>query len=65
MDHYADIPYLYPFRAWSGGFQPLRIHGPSGRTPELGTKELDPAQLEETFAACISAGAADTVTSAR
>jgi len=40
VDHYADIPYLYPFRAWSGGFQPLRIHGPSGRTPELGTKGM-------------------------
>lgn len=40
VDHYADIPYLYPFRAWSGGFQPLRIHGPSGRTPELGTQGM-------------------------
>ena len=40
VDHYADIPYLYPFRAWSGGFGPLRIHGPSGRTPELGTKGM-------------------------
>ena len=30
VDHYADIPYLYPLRAWSGGFTPLRIHGPSG-----------------------------------
>ncbi len=37
IDHYADIPYIYPFRAWSGGYTPLRIHGPSGRTPELGT----------------------------
>ena len=40
VDHYADIPYLYPFRAWSGGYAPLRIHGPSGRTPELGTKAM-------------------------
>jgi ribonuclease BN (tRNA processing enzyme) len=40
VDHYADIPYLYPFRAWTGGFMPLRIHGPSGRTPDLGTKAM-------------------------
>ncbi len=40
VDHYADIPYVYPFRAWSGGYTPLRIHGPSGRTPELGTKAM-------------------------
>jgi ribonuclease BN (tRNA processing enzyme) len=33
VDHYADIPYLYPFRAWSGGFQPLRIHGAPGPGP--------------------------------
>jgi len=40
VDHYADLPYLYPFRAWSGGYTPLRVHGPSGRTPELGTKAM-------------------------
>lgn len=40
VDHYADIPYLFPFRAWSGGYKPLRIHGPSGRTPDLGTKAM-------------------------
>ncbi|WP_422041106.1 guanitoxin biosynthesis MBL fold metallo-hydrolase GntH [Roseibium sp.] len=40
VDHYADIPYIYPFRAWSGGYTPLRIHGPSGRTPELGTQGM-------------------------
>lgn len=39
-DHYADLPYFYPFRAFSGGFQPLRVTGPSGRTPELGIKEM-------------------------
>jgi ribonuclease BN (tRNA processing enzyme) len=39
-DHYADLPYFYPFRAFSGGFQPLRVYGPSGRTPELGTKAM-------------------------
>ena len=40
IDHYADLPYLFPFRAWSGGYTPLRIHGPSGRTPNLGTKAM-------------------------
>jgi ribonuclease BN (tRNA processing enzyme) len=40
IDHYADIPYLFPFRAWSGGYMPLRVHGPSGRTPDLGTKAM-------------------------
>jgi ribonuclease Z len=40
VDHYHDISYLLPFRAWSGGFMPLRVTGPSGRTPELGTKAM-------------------------
>ena len=40
VDHYADLPYMYPFRAFSGGFQPLRVYGPSGRTPELGIKNM-------------------------
>lgn len=39
-DHYADLPYMYPFRAFAGGFTPLRVYGPSGRTPELGTKHM-------------------------
>jgi ribonuclease BN (tRNA processing enzyme) len=39
-DHYADLPYMYPFRAFSGGFKPLRVYGPSGRTPELGIKSM-------------------------
>ncbi len=39
-DHYADLPYLYPFRAFAGGFTPLRVYGPSGRTPELGIKSM-------------------------
>jgi ribonuclease BN (tRNA processing enzyme) len=39
-DHFADLPYMYPFRAFSGGFTPLRVYGPSGRTPELGTKAM-------------------------
>jgi ribonuclease Z len=39
-DHYADLPYFYPFRAFGGGYTPLRVYGPSGRTPELGTKAM-------------------------
>jgi ribonuclease Z len=39
-DHFADLPYMYPFRAFTGGFKPLRVYGPSGRTPELGTKAM-------------------------
>jgi len=39
-DHYADLPYSYPFTAWSGRWEPLRLYGPSGRTPELGIKHM-------------------------
>jgi ribonuclease Z len=39
-DHYADLPYSYPFTAWSGRWTPLRVYGPSGRTPELGIKHV-------------------------
>ncbi len=39
-DHFADLPYMYPFRAFSGGFMPLRVYGPSGRTPELGLNHM-------------------------
>jgi ribonuclease Z len=31
---------MYPFTAWSGRWQPLRLYGPSGRTPELGIKHM-------------------------
>jgi ribonuclease BN (tRNA processing enzyme) len=40
VDHYADLPLMYAFRAYQGGFTPLRVYGPSGRTPELGTKHM-------------------------
>ena len=39
-DHYADLPYSYPFTAWSGRWQPLRLYGPSGRTKKLGIKYM-------------------------
>jgi ribonuclease Z len=38
VDHYADLPYLHPFRAWSGGwYSPMRVYGPSGAREDLGT----------------------------
>ena len=41
VDHYHDLSYLLPFSAWSGRWRmPLRVTGPSGRTPELGTKGM-------------------------
>jgi len=40
VDHYHDLPYLLPFSAWSGRYTPLRVHGPSGRTPELGIQGM-------------------------
>ena len=40
VDHYADLPLVYAFRAFLGGFTPFRVYGPSGRTPELGTKHM-------------------------
>ena len=41
VDHYHDLSYLLPFSAWAGRWKmPLRVTGPSGRTPELGTKGM-------------------------
>ena len=41
VDHYADLPYFMPFRAWSGGWRNgLRIFGPSGDRPETGTQYM-------------------------
>ena len=40
VDHYHDLSYLLPFRAWSAGWLPLRVRGPSGRTPELATQAM-------------------------
>ena len=31
---------MYPFTAWAGRWQPLRLYGPSGATPELGIKHM-------------------------
>ncbi len=41
VDHYHDLSYLLPFSAWGGRWKmPLRVTGPSGRTPDLGTKAM-------------------------
>ena len=40
VDHYADLPYLFAFAPWMGRWKPLRVHGPSGRTPKDGTKTM-------------------------
>ena len=40
VDHYGDLPYLYAFAPWMGRWKPLRVHGPSGRTPRDGTKHM-------------------------
>src|SRR5208337_2679473 len=41
VDHYADLPYMLPFTATTGlRFKPLRVTGPSGRTPELGVRAM-------------------------
>lgn len=40
VDHYHDLSYLLPFSAYSGRYLPLRVHGPSGRTPELGSQAM-------------------------
>jgi ribonuclease Z len=43
VDHYADLLYLWAFAPASMRFKPLRVIGPSGRTPELGTKAMTDA----------------------
>ena len=40
VDHYADLPYLFAFAPWMGRWKPLRVHGPSGRTPKDGIKTM-------------------------
>ena len=40
IDHFADLPYLYGFAPWTGRWKPLRVHGPSGRTPKDGTRAM-------------------------
>ncbi|MCU0271362.1 MAG: MBL fold metallo-hydrolase, partial [Acidimicrobiales bacterium] len=40
IDHYGDLPYLWQFAPFNGRFRPLRVYGPSGRTPDMGTKAM-------------------------
>ena len=40
VDHYADLAYLFAFAPWMGRWKPLRVHGPSGRTPKDGIKTM-------------------------
>lgn len=41
VDHYADLPYMFPFTAAFGRWKDsMRVYGPSGRTPELGIKYM-------------------------
>lgn len=40
IDHFGDLPYLWQFAPFNGRWTPLRVIGPSGRTPELGTAAM-------------------------
>ena len=41
VDHYLALPYVYVFGGWAGRWHnPLRVFGPSGRSPEYGTAAM-------------------------
>lgn len=41
IDHFGALPYLYMFGGWAGRWhKQLHVWGPSGRTPEFGTKSM-------------------------
>lgn len=41
VDHFGALPYLYMFGGWAGRWhKPLRVFGPSGRTPRFGTAHM-------------------------
>ena len=40
VDHYAELPYIFAFAPWMGRWKPLRVNGPSGRTPQDGIKYM-------------------------
>jgi ribonuclease Z len=40
VDHYHDLIYMLPFTATMGRFTPLRVYGPSGARPDLGTAHM-------------------------
>ena len=47
-DHYGELPYLYCFSPWQGRWTPLRVYGPSGRTPSDGLKAMITAMKQMT-----------------
>jgi ribonuclease Z len=41
VDHFGALPWLYMFGGWAGRWhKPLRVFGPSGRSPEYGTAHM-------------------------
>jgi ribonuclease Z len=41
VDHFGALPWLYMFGGWAGRWhKPLRVWGPSGRSPEYGTAHM-------------------------
>lgn len=40
IDHYGDLPYLWQFAPFNGRWIPLRVTGPSGPRPEMGTAAM-------------------------
>ncbi len=40
IDHYGDLPYLWQFAPFNGRWKPLRVYGPSGSRPEMGTQAM-------------------------
>jgi len=40
MDHVGSLPHVYAFGPSADRFTPMNIYGPSGDTPELGTKYM-------------------------
>lgn len=46
-DHYGSLPYVISFGAWAGRWnEKLRVYGPSGRTPKMGTRYMMDRMLE-------------------
>lgn len=49
VDHFGSLPYLYQFGGWSGRWEkPLTVYGPSGATPEEGTRHMIEGMLQMT-----------------
>jgi len=40
MDHLGSLPHVYAFGPTGDRFVPMNIYGPSGDTPEMGTKHM-------------------------